>query len=155
MNQMKNLPVPSVTSNVTLTSAIQSSQTVPSTSYLNDYEITDTITQSTKKSTATIAAFPPRTDMDNQYFSSKTYVVSHYERDTPPSIISNEDEIRFGTTPGPQTTSITPSAYVNRHILKITYFLFFHSHDDDWDAEKSRQYYLDPRFTDPFIAGAE
>jgi hypothetical protein len=33
--------------------------------------------------------------------------------------------------------------------------LLFFRQDDDWDAEKSRQYYLDPRFSDPQIANAE
>jgi len=120
MNQMKNLG----DSNVTLTSAIQSSSTA---SYLNDYEITDTITQSTKKPTANIASFPPRqistTDVinqkistsDNQYFSSKSTMMDNYERDTPTSALLNEIGIRFGTTPIPQTASMTSSMYVNRY----------------------------------------
>jgi len=124
MNQMKNLTVAaSTTSNVTLTSAIQSSQPISTTSYLNDYEITDTIIQSTKKSTANIAAFPPRqnstTDVANQCFSSKANAMDNYERVTPISMLSNEGGIRFGTTPGPQTTSMTSSLYVNRYIFKI------------------------------------
>lgn len=126
MNQMKNLADYSTTSNVTLTSAIQSSS-----SYLNDYEITDTIIQSTKKPPVNIASFPPRqistTDvinqkistLDNQYFSSKSNAMDNYERDTPTSAFSNEIGIRFGTTPIPQTTSM----YVNRYILfYIVYF---------------------------------
>jgi hypothetical protein len=134
MNQMKNLAVSSTTTNTTLTSAIQSSSRPISTvSYLSEYEITDTTTQSTKKPTATIAAFPPRqysttTDVfkqnillsDNQGFSSKPSVISkdenmnHYERDTYTPGFSNEGGIQFNTTPGPQTTSVTSNMYVKR-----------------------------------------
>lgn len=89
MNQMKDLSVSSTITNVALTSAIQSS-----VSYLDDYEITDTAAiQSPKKSIASVAAFPPRSD--------------HHERDTPTSSISNEGGIRFGTTPAPQPSSTT------------------------------------------------
>ncbi len=135
MNQMKNLAVSSApsstTTNTTLTSAIQSSSrpisTVP---YLSEYDITDPTTQSTKKPTATIAAFPPRqysttTDVvkpdiltsDNQCFSSKPSVISkdeninHYERDTYTPGFSNEGGIQF-STPGPPTTSVTSNMYV-------------------------------------------
>lgn len=127
MNQMKNLADSSTNSNVTLTSAIQSSsQPISTASYLSDYEITDTITEFTKKSTANIAAFPPRsnstTDVinqkiftsDNQYFSSKSNIMDNYDIDTPTSTYSNEIGIRFGTTPIPQTTSVTSSMYVNK-----------------------------------------
>jgi hypothetical protein len=106
MNQMKNLSVAPTTSNVTLTSAIQST-----TSYLNDYEITDTFTPSPKKPTATIAAFPPRHIVTSD----------NHGRDTPTSTMSNEGGIRFGTTPGPP---ITPSAYEKRYaISSVTSFL--------------------------------
>jgi len=136
MNQMKNLAVSSApsstTTNTTLTSAIQSSSSRPisTVSYLSEYEITDTTTQSTKKPTATIAAFPPRqysttTDVvkpdiltsDNQCFSSKPSVISkdeninHFERDTYTPAFSNEGGIQF-STPGPQTTSVTSNMYV-------------------------------------------
>ncbi len=104
MNQMKNLTVSSApTTNVTLTSAIQSS----STSYLNEYEITDLNTKSTK----TIAAFPPRP------LSSKS---PEYEMNT--STPLNEDEIRFGNTPGPQTTSNISPMYDKT--TKIYYYSF-------------------------------
>jgi len=124
MNQMKNLQVSSTTTtNVTLTSAIQSSSSsssrpISTASYLNDYEITDTMIQSSKKPTTTIAAFPPRhISTITESFSSKSNVIDNYEHDTSTSTISNEDGIRFGTTPGPQRTSvITPTVYVNRYI---------------------------------------
>jgi len=137
MNQMKNLAVSSApsstTTNTTLTSAIQSSSSRPISTvpYLSEYEITDTTTQSTKKPTATIAAFPPRqysttTDVvkpdiltsDNQCFSSKPSVISkdeninHYECDTYTPGFSNEGGIQFSTTPGPPTTSVTSNMYV-------------------------------------------
>jgi hypothetical protein len=120
MNQMKNLTVSSATTNVTLTSAIQSS----APSYLSEYEITDTSTKvTTKKSSGTIAAFPPRpastpTEVkvlpsNNQHFSSKTNVINkeNYEQD----ILSNECGIRFGTTPRPQPTPTASSMYAKPH----------------------------------------
>ena len=145
MNQMKNLAVSSATisttTNVTLTSAIQSSaQPVSTASYINEYEITDTIAKSIKKPTGTIAAFPPRpmsaTDVvnqkpvtsDNQFFISKPSMISkdekmnHYEHDIPTPTPSHEGGIRFGTTPGPQTASIASPMYVNNGFEKLSLF---------------------------------
>ncbi len=32
---------------------------------------------------------------------------------------------------------------------------FFYSYDDEFDDEQGRQYYLDPRFSDPLAANDE
>jgi hypothetical protein len=32
---------------------------------------------------------------------------------------------------------------------------YSHNDNDDWDDEQSRQYYLDPHFTDPIVATIE
>lgn len=113
MNQMKNLPAPSTTTNITLTSAIQS---ISTTSYFNDYEITDTDSVSIKKPTTTIASFPPRSTSTTTDVIDPTHSSNSYEFDAP---ISNEPGIRFGTTPAPQ---ITPPVYVKKFVQILIFF---------------------------------
>lgn len=139
MNQMKDLSVSSTIPNVALASAIKSS-----TAYLDDYEITDFDIESPKKSISGIAAFPPR----------HSTAIDHHERDTPISSLSNDVGIRFGTTPGPQPPPSSSSTYEKSNLISSLSY-FFYRHDDSWDFEKSQQYYLDPRFSDPAAASAE
>jgi hypothetical protein len=46
---------------------------------------------------------------DHSRVQSKSNGNNNQQRDTPISTFSNEGSIRFGSTPGPQTTSVTPS----------------------------------------------
>ncbi|CAF4258129.1 unnamed protein product [Rotaria sp. Silwood2] len=160
MNQMKNLTVTSAptstTTNVVLTSGNQSSlQPISTVSYLDEYEITDSTTLSSKKSTETIASFPPRhlstidgvnqniLTSDNQNFLSKSNVINKnskihsYELNTPASILLNDDSSRSGTT---SVTQMTPNAYS--------------IYDDEWDNEVAQQYYLTQSYIDPLVAKA-
>ncbi len=101
-----------------------SSRPVSNTSYLNEYEIVDTSTQSIKKPLTNIASFPPRQNASlfnsvtltnekpistfNNTSKSNTNIkiesINNQQRDTPISTFSNESSIRFGNT-----TSVTPS----------------------------------------------
>ncbi|CAF0982943.1 unnamed protein product [Adineta ricciae] len=158
MNQMKNLTVTSASlpkdTNVTPSIAPRPVSTISSS---NEYEITETIVQSTKKPAAAVAAFPPHPfstvgaeDIDpntvisqHECSSSKTNAINQgnnyfcHERNlaTPTSLC--EGTIQFGNTLKLYGTSSVPTM-----------------DNDNWNLEKGREYYLDPYFTDRDTADA-
>ncbi len=102
MDQMKTLSVSSTPPLPTTTS----SRPVSITSYLNEYEILDTSTQSIKKPTTNIASFPPR-----QNASLFTSVTSTNEK--PMSTSTNTS--KTNTTNGHYSSSLLNNAIKNDH----------------------------------------
>jgi hypothetical protein len=122
MNQMKNISVASTPSASSV--AQSSSQSMSTVSSMNDYELMDTSPLTTKKTTASIAAFPPRVNhmqtqstnadaMHDKMFSAKstvarqrTHMTDHGLRTRTPS---DDGSIQFSTVSASYSKSTAPS----------------------------------------------